>query len=121
MAMKEIYENGPITTQFYMYEDLVSYKTGVFFILTCKCIILLLNLISINTILGVYQYNEQSDVNMFVTQSVKIIGWGEQDGLSYWLVANSFGPDWGDRGTFKIARGEDGCYFQENMYAGLPL
>jgi len=52
---------------------------------------------------------------------VKIIGWGEENGVPYWLVANSFGTDWGDKGTFKISRGNDGCFFQEKMYAGLPL
>jgi len=29
MAMKEIFDNGPITTQFYMYRDLVDYKSGM--------------------------------------------------------------------------------------------
>lgn len=28
MAMKEIYENGPITAMFYMFKDFVSYQTG---------------------------------------------------------------------------------------------
>lgn len=29
MAMKEIFDNGPITAQFYMYRDLVDYKSGM--------------------------------------------------------------------------------------------
>lgn len=97
MAMKEIFDNGPITTQFYMYRDLIDYKSGV------------------------YQYDEDSTDDFFTVQSVKIIGWGEENGVPYWLVANSFGTDWGDKGTFKISRGNDGCFFQEKMYAGLPL
>lgn len=68
-----------------------------------------------------YQYDEKSNVDYFNLQSVKIIGWGEKDGVTYWLAVNSFGPDWGDHGTFKIARGEDGCFFEEKMYAGMPL
>lgn len=97
MAMKEIFDNGPITTQFYMYRDLVDYKSGV------------------------YQYDEQSDVDFFTVHSVKIFGWGEENGSPYWLAANSFGTDWGYHGTFKISRGNDGCFFQEKMYAGLPF
>lgn len=30
MAMKEIYENGPVTASFYMYEDFVDYKSGTY-------------------------------------------------------------------------------------------
>lgn len=70
---------------------------------------------------GIYQYDENSDVDFFNVQTVKVIGWGEENGIPYWLVVNSFGPSWGDHGTFKISRGGDGCFFQEKMYAGLPL
>jgi cathepsin B len=41
--------------------------------------------------------------------AVKIIGWGVEEGTNYWLVANSFGVTWGDKGYFKIARGKDTC------------
>ena len=36
---------------------------------------------------------------------VRLIGWGREDGKDYWLCANSWGDDWGDRGFFKIRRG----------------
>lgn len=68
-----------------------------------------------------YQYNGDVNNEYLVTQMVKVIGWGEENGIPYWLVVNSFGPDWGDHGTFKISRGDDGCFFQEKMFAGLPL
>lgn len=70
---------------------------------------------------GVYRYDENSDTGFFNVQTVKIIGWGSENGIPYWLVVNSFGPEWGDDGTFKILQGDDGCFFQEKMYAGLPL
>jgi len=28
-AMKEIYENGPITASFYMFQDFVNYQSGI--------------------------------------------------------------------------------------------
>ena len=31
--------------------------------------------------------------------AVKILGWGEENGTPYWLVANSWNSDWGDKGT----------------------
>jgi len=37
---------------------------------------------------------------------VRVLGWGVQDGINYWSVANSFGTDWGEEGFFKIKMGE---------------
>ncbi|XP_060875895.1 uncharacterized protein LOC132949133 [Metopolophium dirhodum] len=93
-AMKEIYENGPITASFYMYQDFVNYQSGV------------------------YAYNSGKYVT---TQAVKILGWGEENGTPYWLAANSFNTYWGDNGFVKILRGANECYIEEFMYAGLPL
>ena len=30
--------------------------------------------------------------------AVKMIGWGSEDGVDYWLAANSWNTDWGDKG-----------------------
>ena len=35
---------------------------------------------------------------------VLIVGYGEEDSTPYWLVKNSWGPDWGDNGYVKILR-----------------
>jgi len=51
--------------------------------------------------------------------SAKITGWGTQDGVPYWLVANSWGADWGENGYFKIARGDQNeCMIQSNVCIG---
>lgn len=31
--------------------------------------------------------------------AIKILGWGEDNGTPYWLAANSWNTDWGDKGT----------------------
>merc|ERR1719487_1047891 len=42
-----------------------------------------------------------------VDHAVVTIGWGEEDGQKYWLIQNSWGPDWGEDGFFRMALGED--------------
>jgi len=31
--------------------------------------------------------------------AIKIMGWGVENGTDYWLVANSWNGDWGDKGV----------------------
>lgn len=52
--------------------------------------------------------------------SVKIIGWGVQDDVPYWLCINSYNTHWGEQGTFKIQRGVNMCKIEESVMAGLP-
>lgn len=42
-----------------------------------------------------------------LNHSVVIIGWGtdEQNGQKYWIVRNSYGSQWGDKGEFLVQRG----------------
>jgi len=49
---------------------------------------------------------------------VKMIGWGVEGGVKYWLVANSWNTDWGDNGYFKIIRGIDECGIESELVAG---
>ena len=53
--------------------------------------------------------------------AIKILGWGNQNGTDYWLVANSWGTDWGLDGYFKIKKGVNECDIESSVYAGDPL
>ena len=66
---------------------------------------------------GVYQHRFGQKVG---AHAVKIIGWGVQNATKYWLVANSWNEDWGDKGFFKILRGVDECGIEDQGVAGIP-
>lgn len=53
--------------------------------------------------------------------AVKLIGWGEEMGIPYWLVMNSWNDFWGDNGLFKIRRGTNECGFDNSTTAGVPV
>ncbi len=89
----EIFAHGPVEAAYTVYEDFVSYKTGVYQHVTGQ-------------VLGGH--------------AVKILGWGTENGTPYWLVANSWNADWGDKGFFKILRGSDECGIEDGVVAGLP-
>ena len=54
---------------------------------------------------GVYKHTTGSPVG---GHAVKIVGWGEDGGVAYWKIANSWNPYWGEKGYFRIAHGEGG-------------
>ncbi|CAJ0943649.1 unnamed protein product, partial [Mesorhabditis belari] len=51
---------------------------------------------------------------------VKIIGWGVENQIPYWLCANSWGTQWGDGGFFRIRRGTNECGIETNVVAAMP-
>ncbi|KAG5887962.1 hypothetical protein JTB14_037354 [Gonioctena quinquepunctata] len=89
----ELLKNGPVEASFTVYSDFVSYKSGV------------------------YQYVSGTVQG---GHAVRLLGWGVENGVKYWLVANSWNEDWGDRGLFKIIRGKNECGFESGIVAGIP-
>ena len=66
-------------------------------------------------IIGIYQ-NVYTTING--KHAVKIIGWGIEEGVHYWLCVNSWNAEWGDNGYFKILRGNDECGIETEINAG---
>lgn len=92
--MTELYKNGPVEAAFSVYADFLLYKTGVYQHVTGE---------------------------MLGGHAIKILGWGEEKGTPYWLAANSWNSDWGDKGFFKIKRGNDECGIESEVVTGIPL
>ncbi|KAK8769126.1 hypothetical protein V5799_014408 [Amblyomma americanum] len=89
----EIFTNGPVEADFDVYADFFCYKSGV--------------------------YQRHSD-DYTGGHAVKILGWGTEQGVPYWLAANSWNPNWGDEGFFKILRGTSECGIENDINAGIP-
>ena len=93
---QDIYEFGAVTVGYDVYNDFMAYVDG-------ECLPTDSDRPE-NGDAGVYQYDGESDY--LGGHAVKVIGWGTTEGgCNYWLVVNSWGPDWGEGGLFRIKRG----------------
>ncbi|OTF72132.1 hypothetical protein BLA29_014704, partial [Euroglyphus maynei] len=61
---------------------------------------------------GIYK-NKKCDKK--TNHAVVIVGWDEKS----WIVKNSWGTGWGDKGFFRMKRGENLCGI--NTYVIFPL
>lgn len=71
----DIYLNGPVTAGIQLYADIYTYKTGLYIPTT----------------------TEKRE-----RHSVVLVGWGIEAGREYYIVQNSWGQEWGDKGYFKL-------------------
>jgi len=50
-----------------------------------------------------------TDCSNDINHAVLIVGYGEDDGVLYWIVKNQWGPSWGEKGFFRIIRNKKQC------------
>jgi len=70
-----VYSSGSVEVGMSVYEDFTSYDGGI------------------------YKHTEGQYLG---GHAVKIVGWGQLGDTTYWIVANSWGPSWGESGFFRI-------------------
>ena len=89
----DLMTHGPLETGFTVYENFQSYKGGI------------------------YTKGDNPGKELG-GHAVKIVGWGVENQIHYWIVANSWGVTWGENGFFRIKIGEVGI--DSDAIAGLP-
>ncbi|KRZ28942.1 Aldehyde dehydrogenase, mitochondrial, partial [Trichinella pseudospiralis] len=81
---REIMQHGPVVAAMEIFESFLYYKSGV------------------------YSTSKANDP-LLGLHAVKLIGWGEEKRIPYWLAVNSWNTTFGEQGLFKIRRGDNEC------------
>mmetsp|Transcript_22640 Transcript_22640/g.58982 ORF Transcript_22640/g.58982 Transcript_22640/m.58982 type:complete len:375 (+) Transcript_22640:75-1199(+) len=85
-----IMTDGPVEAAFTVYSDFENYVSGIY-----------------RHTLGTTEGGH----------AIRIVGWGVENSVKYWKVANSWNPYWGEEGYFRIVRGIDECGIESQVYA----
>eukprot|EP00770_Monocercomonoides_exilis_P001133 MONOS_1125.1-p1 / transcript=MONOS_1125.1 / gene=MONOS_1125 / organism=Monocercomonoides_exilis_PA203 / gene_product=cathepsin B6 cysteine protease / transcript_product=cathepsin B6 cysteine protease / location=Mono_scaffold00019:61535-62472(-) / protein_length=180 / sequence_SO=supercontig / SO=protein_coding / is_pseudo=false len=89
-----LYHYGSLLVGFFVYDDFNQYHGGVY----------------------KQKTGRQTDYH-----AVRIVGWGEEDdGSPYWIIQNSWGENWGEKGRFRMAAGINDCIIEEEYYFFFP-
>lgn len=98
--IKEIRARGPIPGNMTVPWTFSYYKSGIFSQKSTK----------INS--GKFSKTTLFDQHLSwssVDHSIMLVGYGEENGVKYWIGMNTWGSYWGEGGFFRILRGENEC------------
>ena len=93
---KEIYNWGPVVTAMKIYPNFYSFDPKK----------------------DIYKWNKIGP--QVGGHAVEIIGWGIEKNTKYWIIKNSWGKNWGDKGYFKMIRGINDCEIESNCMGMIP-
>jgi len=88
-----IMAGGPVETAFTVYSDFENYAGGIYHHVSGK---------------------------MAGGHAVKMVGWGVENDVKYWKVANSWNPHWGEKGYFRIRRGNNEGGIEDGVTGSSP-
>jgi hypothetical protein len=95
---KEVYKNGPVTCSWLIYDDFINDYDGF----------------------SIYQGPKENS-KLLGGHTGKIVGWGEEKDVPFWIVSNSWGETWGLGGYFRILRGKNVCLIEDNIVTIYPF
>jgi cathepsin X len=90
---KEIFHRGPIACGIAVPEALETYTSGIF---------------------------EDKTGDMEIVHDISVVGYGEEAGVKYWLVRNSWGHHFGENGFFRVVRGVNNIAIESQCEFGVP-
>jgi cathepsin X len=90
----EVATYGPIVCGVHASEEFLKYRGGIFSEISIK-----------------------PEINHYV----EVIGWGEENGKSYWLGRNSWGTAWGESSFFRMQMGSNNLGIETKCYFGNTL
>ncbi|OHS96908.1 Crustapain [Tritrichomonas foetus] len=61
-------------------------------------------------------YSEPKCKKYIYNHAMGIIGYGSENGEDYWIVRNSWGLSWGEKGYVRFARGSDMCNIADAVF-----
>lgn len=93
----EIFHWGPVITGMIIYTNFLNKYDGI----------------------SIYMGPEKGDM-VEGGHSVKIVGWGVENDIKFWWVANSWGAYWGRSGYFKMKMNISECQLEKNVVAFIP-
>jgi cathepsin B len=94
---RELMAHGPLQVEFFVFQDFMSYGGGVY-----------------------KRSSAAAEFHPVGRHAVRLVGWGEDEEAGpFWLVANSWSAEWGERGFFRIRRGANECGIESTPAAGL--
>jgi len=54
---------------------------------------------------GIFDHQPCNDTEELLTHAITAVGYGEQDGVGFWIVRNQWNANWGEQGYMRMAMG----------------
>ncbi|XP_062983249.1 dipeptidyl peptidase 1 [Elgaria multicarinata webbii] len=98
----ELLKHGPMAVAFEVYDDFMNYAGGIY-----------------------HHTGLMDPFNPFelTNHAVLLVGYGSDptSGEPFWIVKNSWGESWGEKGYFRIRRGTNECSIESIALASTPI